>query len=86
MRKLLLFTMLSLLPSCCGTLAAPVAKTVAHCKVPVAPETPELDLAVCGDQVCLTPQDAVKMGRYLTQLANIETAIQGCNLVDRVPE
>lgn len=90
MRKLLLCLTLLELPSCSGVHSAPVSKPVSPCKVPVAPEPPELEIGVCedfnGGHVCMSPEAAVKLGRYLTQLANVETAIQGCNLVERVPE
>ena len=80
MRKLLLCVMLLALPSCC---AKPSVVNPRPCVVPVSPELPSVQIAVCGDQVCLSKDDTVKLARYLDELQMVDQAIAACNLAVR---
>lgn len=77
--------MLLALPSCCGTL--PASKP-APCRVPVDPPTPELDPQPCGESVCLSVADTVKLAAYFVAVANVESALAGCSggQIVRVPQ
>lgn len=86
MRKLLPFTLVLTLLSCCaGHLPAP-ASPITKCVVPAAPYAPDIRPYGCGEQnelVCLTMEDTKKLVVWINDMIEVELAVEACNLVER---
>lgn len=76
---------LSLLLLSCGTLSeVKTTPELTRCPVPTAPQRPDVRFEACGEKVCIYPVEAVELARYIRGLQEVDAALAGCNLVERV--
>lgn len=86
MRKLLLSLLLLLpLTSCANSLPEPASPQPVSCKVPILIPLPPVEVAECGENICLTVDGAVAVSRYLADVKEVESALARCPYVERVP-
>lgn len=87
METLLRCVLLTTLLGSCGSSSSAPAKPISHCKVPAWPILPPIELdAPDPAHVCMAPQEATELAVWVHQVHEIEQALKGCNLVDRVPQ
>lgn len=75
--------LLTLLLSCTTNSTSTTPKPLTLCVVPTAPVKPKLDPQACGDKVCLTVEETKALAKYAHDVAEVERAIDACNLVVR---
>lgn len=88
MPRLLMFvTLLLLLSSCGGISQDPVPpKPISLCRVPVLPPKPALHPRACTDtEVCIDVGEVVSLVLWSKAVDEVELALKGCNLVERIP-
>lgn len=81
LRSLLFVTLLALPTSCGANSPAPVSPR--PCVVPPAPSEPTLEIGICGDYVCITPESAVTLATWVHEMREVERALARCSLVVR---
>ena len=76
MKKLVPCLLSLLLSTSCGQLPA-VSTPIEPCVVPPAPKL-EVTYLECGDKVCISVPDAIKLARFLNLSAEYQIAVRRC--------
>jgi hypothetical protein len=87
MRSVLRLMLFVLLTSCGSNSRGTTTPTpITKCQVPERVKRPVIDPQVCGDKVCITVNETVALAAYLHASREVDDALEGCSLIERVAQ